>query len=418
MASGSSTIPIIPAAPPTTFPPLTKGYEFEFLVLWRFDANDNGKIEIELKTDWEVKDGYILLKRSRGEDGIVRARHVIRQLLHRGGIATYQVGPRSGPSVDHTENYKKWGVVGDASLDDTNQDEWNLRYDGLPFSLADIELVSPVLQAGDSQSDQEVGQVVGLLKSQLLLLTPSSTGHHFHIGQGDMLFDFPALQNIAIVLYSIDVWLKDLHPERRRDGSQCSIYCRSTRRSSQLARGMTASEAETRRVMIEKVPGSRPVPTPLSDAWTEVFKASSHKVISTLMMTPNRGAYSFNNVTDQAKPTIEFRQAAGTMNIDWILCWSTLLVRLVDWARQASDSDIRRLIVKAGTKEIYPNQFPIDSLLRGTLEIPDVADYIAKTNPDTRATPRLQGQEAKWRKCMEVECPAMGAGMLPRADWP
>lgn len=325
------------------FRPLTKGFEFEFLYLWRFDTDSNGNIEIPIEGKSAIQNGYVVIKRSaipisprELQDPITiefygarAAERAISDLLESNGIEINSNSPTYLPLVDPTHRnadntslpiYYRWTLSGDATVYPFKDSDSNVRYLGAPFYIADMELISPALLANSRKSDNEVAKVVSLVTSHLIYLVPRTTGCHIHIGQGPALFGIDHLRNIATVLYLVEVWFKDLHPAHRRRTDH--PYCPSIRKLSDLARGLTAEAANAyalggEAITVRTVVG--PDGRKPSDAWAEISAARVPTAISRLMhhhKNTDRGTYSFNYVADLSKPTIEFRQAAGTLNAE------------------------------------------------------------------------------------------------------
>lgn len=438
-SSLSSTDAAADAAASELFPPLTKGFELEFLALWRLDTNNDGKIEIPIQGCFKIVEGYVVvakdrlpLGRGRPTPSIIQAlgnqaaRRAVYDLLRTNGVEVYEPDdyfPRTN-YTDVENEYAKWKVKDDGSTLRLETTEWDSRVEGEPYNIFDIELISPVFQADDQANDAEMSRIVQLMKSKLLFFVPKTCGYHHHIGQGSTGFDIVHLRKIATVLYVIEAWFNGLHPEDR----QRNPYCRSVRKYSLLAEGSTAAEANADPQgspwLLRMIPGQalsrdyRTLTKP-ANAWKELDAALLPAVIAKLMHVWNRGAYNFSNITNISKPTIEFRQAAGTLNEEWIVHWSSTVVRLVDWARRASDEDIRQLLVESECKdncrEEFPGSdpFPLDAFLRNRLGLTAVADYVASTTAATRATPKAEGQQKLWRESIAAQCHALGDDMLP-----
>ncbi|KAK9415243.1 putative Amidoligase enzyme [Seiridium unicorne] len=428
------------------FPPLTIGFEFEFLIIWRFDSALEGPVEIPVAGDYAIMNGYVVVNRSslppvRGgrtvalskAQGERVARRAVYELLQANNVDIIDPNsPYNPPYVETHRNaantrrpeYLRWDIHDDGSVLNFGRGEWS--YDRAEigagtFYLLDVELVSPALRADAMDNDAEISRVLGLIKDNLMYFVPPSCGLHVHVGQGRTIFDTAHLSKIAAVFYAIDVWFKDLHPQHRLEDD---AFSPSTRRRSRLAEGETAAEANARATTWPAPPavdaafGNPPELTTPTKAWQELSQASNPAAVCRLMGSKVRGTYNFSNVANLNKPTIEFRQAAGSLNGDWAINWAKLLVGLVDWARQASTMDIYTFLMEAETREASPglNYYPLDKFVRRRLRLPDVADYIARTSPDTRATPKLTGTQAAWRE--SVVAPGLGPTMLPRPDWP
>lgn len=434
-----------------TLPPLTKGIEFEFAIVWRFDEALPGKLDFEIEGESEIHDGYVVVSRSKLNKspyptdtdpnfsdrmlGEWAARRAVYDLLKANGI---EVNPPNIAIIEdddaelyeadenhrnagntHNPKYLRWGVVEEQEVNDFSPREWNNRVRG-PYGTADVELTTPAL-TDNEESDAEIQKVIKLITDNLIFFTHWRCGLHHHVGVGKQGFPVAHLQKIAIVLYAVEIWFLELHPEDRIESFECKSL-RGGRACSNLSQGMTAEEAreqvQTTPMEYVKIRGpAREVPG-LYNAWLELIRADSNKTISGLLNF-RHVAYNFRD-THEPRGTIEFRQASGTLNAEWIMHWSKLVCGIVDWARKASQDDITDYLNKAVAREakLDRGKYDLDDLVRNTLKLPKTADYVKNTTPDSRATPRVTGQQAAWRAPLNGERNYIGPNMRPRENWP
>ncbi|ETS87862.1 hypothetical protein PFICI_01690 [Pestalotiopsis fici W106-1] len=429
-----------PPNPP--LPPITKGLEFEFALLWRFDSDDRGgKVEFPVEGNTGIHNGYIVVARDKLPeyesnwieylDGLKAARRGVYELLSKNGVDVhepdYEKEERDlvfpvDPSLRWSMNtvnprYHRWNVVPETMVDKFRLDQLDLK--GTPFHAVDVELTSPAMTNG-KEADDEIVRVVKLITDNLVYFVHEKCGFHVHVGQGPTMWAMEHLRKMAAVCYAMEIWFDDLHPEHRRTNDE---FCPSLFKKSRLSQGMKgelANDYARRGVtpLFVDFPSMGPNPkVTLQEAWKELNDAGTAQAIHNLLPWPC--AYNLTHVGGEAKGTVEFRQAAGTMNEVWAVHWSNLVCGLIDWARRATDDEVSELLlngelVQAGAKKTYT----VDDLIRKTLNLPEIADYIKGTTPDERATPRVTGQQAEWRKDENFEYDLIGPNMKPRANWP
>ncbi|ETS78572.1 hypothetical protein PFICI_10634 [Pestalotiopsis fici W106-1] len=440
--------------PPRVFPVLTKGIEFEFLVPWHFDVDEDGNGGTALAPDqrYRITDGYVIVARhtvatdssgaasmSTWNAAMTMVRVAIYDVLVANGVQVNVPGGFTIPAFDPTHpraaltrgaGFLRWNVNSDSSITtDLDAGDWVECVDPpqTEFDLADIELITPVLEANNAASDAEITNAIGILRAHFLCFTPTSSGLHVHVGQGSVLYEEEDLKRIAGVLFAIDVWFQRLHPNHRQN----SMYCVSTRRKSFLAHGYTAKQAHDMEYGLLGNPFNNPSITPgnpapdVIQAWKEIEAASDSRVVLKLLHTFSMSTYNFKGVLSPNKPTIEFRQAAGSLNAEWAVHWSNLAAGVVDWARRCDGNDsadeLRAFLSQASLKESSPNTqaFSLINMIRDRFRLPAVADYLERVpGPDHRATPRATGQQARWRENFRRRSGRRLGVMRPRTDWP
>ncbi|KAI6089446.1 putative amidoligase enzyme-domain-containing protein [Hypoxylon rubiginosum] len=84
----------------------------------------------------------------------------------------------------------------------------------------------------------------------------------------------------------------------------------------------------------------------------------------------SRGAYNFTAYSDRArqnadnKRTVEFRQAAGTMDGSWVVHWAKICVGIARFAEEATDAELWGLMYDCHRRDKKPGQYDaLDFLL-------------------------------------------------------
>ncbi|ORY58219.1 uncharacterized protein BCR38DRAFT_413612 [Pseudomassariella vexata] len=340
----------------------------------------------------------------------------IRRLLRSQGIDVLIPGStplsidptqRNAANTDNPEYYR-WTVKLDTTVD-LAEDEWVL---GRRLRVLNLEVVGPSMVANQASLD-EILRVLGILK-RLACLVPQSTGFHIHVGVGRARFDVVQLRQNAAVWLALDPLFTLFHTDIRQDNSQCE----RNRLQANVARGETAATANRNPNNDELVTGKwgeRPSeqPAPIRACVNELLACTDVRAVAWLMRCPNRGAVNFRfygpatnrnqmNMTGSpiSKPTIEMRQAAGTLNEDWVSAYIKVVVGTVDWARRQNPDAIRALATSmeelegAGRNKVadpitfhnlyrkYARRF-VEEYLGLKAEM----DYILGRTPEQRARP-------------------------------
>jgi hypothetical protein len=117
------------------------------------------------------------------------------------------------------------------------------------------------------------------------------------------------------------------------------------------------------------------------------------------------------------KPTIESRQAAGTLNEEWIIHWSNILVWTVDYARRAPWGFLLCELAPlfALREGGFPSAYTLDEFLRKQLHLAGAADYIQRTTPEQRSNPKASARQKAFRDKSALKR-QLGPGILPPTD--
>lgn len=125
----------------------------------------------------------------------------------------------------------------------------------------------------------------------------------------------------------------------------------------------------------------------------EIMNCQSVEAIAWLLRDPSRGAYNIRNylyhgIRRNSKPTIECRQAAGTLNEMWVVSWAILCSSIAQWALYAPESALYHFAQHCELAEVnHTEEEALDVFLRAALGLHDVATYIASSKAEQRATP-------------------------------
>ncbi|RYO97443.1 hypothetical protein DL765_011187 [Monosporascus sp. GIB2] len=233
------------------------------------------------------------------------------------------------------------------------------------YMWVDLEVKSPALWAADD-AFIEIFDAVQALQQTYWICTPPSTALQFHYGYGKDYIPFRNLRRIAALLYAADPLLVQLHPQHRRNNT----YSLSNRLYSILAHGLTEADDNRDSETPETKPESPGRRGEGSDPQQEAPGLS--KRMETLRGRP---AYDFGAYADsryrkeiprrrqQPKRTIEFRQAAGTMDPDEVVAHAKIAVRLCEWASTADLAEFWKLILDCEAGESMPSWFDVFDLL-------------------------------------------------------
>lgn len=435
---------------PERFAPLTKGFEFEFLLAYRWNEDENGNIEIPLPDDVPalIIDGCVVVSNKwyrdtmdgapddedtpsdRKEYAQLQCDILLYDLLRSKGIevndpraqsSSHVAWPAHDPShrnaaLTLNPKYYRWGIKRDHSLIWGWLQFWGT--DGA-YQLHDVELVSPVMLADSEESNHELRAVLRVVKENFVYFTPKSTGLHIHIGLGQEKFNTVHMRQIASLLFMVDRSMyTDLHPEWRRENY---MNHPSLRVDSNVALGMDSRDANTLGVLANDMwnvvnMSERDRPVDVMKGVETLLSANRAEAIRKLASTVNRGCYYFGNVPGPLG-TIECRQAAGTLNEEWALNWAKILTRTVDYARRSGEdhiwNDLCPLfdILEAGTLPALT----IDSFLRKVLQLEHEADYIQRTTPEQRSVPAPSEIQKMWRNNPGLAA-QVGLEMLPEIE--
>ncbi|KAF3014957.1 hypothetical protein E8E14_001885 [Neopestalotiopsis sp. 37M] len=395
------------------FPPITRGFEFEFMLPYRWDKMEGyDDIVVDKGKTYTIRDGCIILPRpqyhkSEHDPDYDAFNNRLPGSHHHPVLGPPTVEP-SHPSAKLAghPHYYRWNIKSDASMSQTWPGTW-FRERG-PYELLDVELISPPLLDNDPAADKQIEMVLEVIRNTFLYFTPHSCGFHVHIGQGNVLFDAESAKGVAAMCFCIEHLFNTLHVEHRRwdaHGNHPSI-----RYWSNAGAGMTAAEANKLEMKVDKWRDNyvdkafQRVPhVALKQGVEAILGTTSVEAVKRLMTAPERPVYNFDNLQTDTKPTVECRQCAGTLNTEWVLHWSHIMAAVVDLGRRANGTLfwpqlVRSLALVSEMGEIPDGAMTIDKFVRDVLKLPEAADYIASTTPHTRCYPLLSEKQKRMRE--------------------
>lgn len=303
--------------------------------------------------------------------------------------------------LDNHAKYQLWQARNDYSIDALpNGTQIRGEFGGATW--LGIEVTSPALY-NRPESFAEVRRAIELLhENYWVMVSPAVCGMHVHVGMGADHISLRRLRRLGALLFASDRLLAQLHPQHRLT----DMYCLGISLVSQVAQGQTNQEAletlrPTQRPVVEASPGLRTAiaanpgrdlfvpnferkirygaltgynykpgnpftieslpgahfnpPRPMAGAVREILSVTRPEALATLLegyeMPHQRLNYNFANYNDQrypdnpsAKRTIEFRQAAGTLNADEVILFAKVYLGLFEFASTTSSENLLSVI--------------------------------------------------------------------------
>ncbi|KAI1100272.1 hypothetical protein F4804DRAFT_344876 [Jackrogersella minutella] len=377
---------------------LSFGLEMEFYIFWC--KKNKGPASRPAGFESHPGGPLVIPDEDIDFDGITGPlQEAIRNLLKGAPIVTVtppdgwaSIGQKYDEDWEHLRQYTNWAVKIDISLLalPTDLAEMN-RGD---YGWCGVEVISPALWATNGAFNQ-VREVCEFLQRTFWTSTAPQAGLHVHVGNGNLWFSLTQLRQIAAFIYAADPILAQIHPEYRLTNS---TYCPSLRLYSNVSLGLknipsttagvdsiTAAPSPStyvqwargllrnisRAFWPEKNAGSRaeehypprPKPVPISDAVAEILQAPDREALADLMeVYRKRAAYSFNQLAWEVKRTIEFRQAASTVDPAEVVSQVRIAVRACEFAATADFEKFQKIIFDCSTAEDDPGWFDVYDL--------------------------------------------------------
>ncbi|OTB07799.1 hypothetical protein M426DRAFT_8398 [Hypoxylon sp. CI-4A] len=288
-------------------------------------------------------------------------------------------------------DYQTWMVV----IDDSIMPESSYK----PLSWAPLEVVSPAMYVSEG-AFREVQAVVNMIRDTFRTAVPPSCGLHVHVGMGAQLFPVETLKRLGALCWAADLLLGQMHPLARQRNDFClgvrywsvlaDIMKDSSDKTSKLHEDVNPNEGDThnKHEMVHVQP--RRLATEFNRTFArdmhateicEELEAGNNIFFSTNFDTPptlevgilegvrrisvckdwdsvanllsicGRGAYNFRNYSDFAryheectKNTVEFRQAAGSLDGLWVATYARIVAGIAQFARTADSDTFSRLV--------------------------------------------------------------------------
>ncbi|KAG9233733.1 putative amidoligase, partial [Amylocarpus encephaloides] len=185
-----------------------------------------------------------------------------------------------------------WTVKDDYSI----STPYNRDYVYIP-----VEITSPPFPFTQS-SLNELRQVVSALTSTVRVFTNSTYGFHVHVGDGYDTFPFTTVQQLMAILWSFEPQIQSLHPWTRWN----STYCSSLRYPINTWTGATDRGTNS-----------------VGDTYVSKYLDPIYKLVH---LDHLKGVFSRRNAYN-------FRQHEATLDVDCIINWVIVCVRLLETAR-------------------------------------------------------------------------------------
>lgn len=400
-----------PTAAYDTGTEMTFGVEIEYLQFFRvcfpWENPDSSQLS-------EKYPGIILISADEADPDLQALNKSVQTLRANGvDINNYNAGetrveaPSGAPSLTpYSENcnqsmYHRWTLRWDTSVDLVTGVDDHLRssgrLSGARTGVMPMELITPAMKLNE-ESLTEIDRVVNLVNATFAVHLNKTAGLHVHVGMGKTRFPPMALKNIASVLWIADSILSPLHPDHRQNNS----YCRRNRTDSRLANGMTATDAT-----VAGRSWTTCADMSLQEGFDEIRKCQTSEQVARLIRCrdpTDSSAYNFDHYipfveidpssddSTPSRPTIEFRQGAGSLNPAWICHMAYIYTKICEWAVKNYDSEYINcdLIVRCDSIEAGEAGYEelLDKFLRH-VSCENSAEYVKATNHDQRAGMKL-----------------------------
>ncbi|KAI9714931.1 MAG: hypothetical protein M1812_006244 [Candelaria pacifica] len=203
------------------------------------------------------------------------------------------------------------------------------------------ELASPVLPF-NTDSLNEITNVVNFLASKYPISTNESCGFHVHVGNSTNGFPLQTLKSFYTIAATYERQIQSIHPPHRLNNFFCTAI------SSLLPNMLTSAKAAI------------------------IAEASTVDDFVKLLTNPSGRytAYNLNGLVNGPYRTIEFRQHAGTTNVAAVTNWVQFVVGLIAWAHAAGPHDVLSLV-----QQVCDNPDMEFSDLLGSLQMEHLIEF-------------------------------------------
>ncbi|KAJ9132002.1 hypothetical protein NKR23_g11509 [Pleurostoma richardsiae] len=315
-----------------------------------------------------------------------------------------------------------WNFAADQCFPDPGFEAWNIGDDPTVnenngfrgYLWCPVEIRSPALWAS-SEAFAHINRVVDLLVRNFRIRVNESTGLHVHVGTGWNRMDDQTLRRLSALCWAADSVLSYIHPPCRNRND----WCASIREQSNLALGLTPDgmpdpkeewwknaqkdddshkpdiaeligmtlsppDGPFRREEV-RFPTSRPE-RPLNTVRNTIDglaclldSEDAREAALSLTKVPGwlyRFNYNFLNLSSvqDIQPTLEFREAQGSMDPLWVTIWARICSRMVEFALRAPGEVFRDVIMKLVAGEDRCDYDVVDFL--GDLSLHGEASYV------------------------------------------
>jgi hypothetical protein len=287
--------------------------------IWHDDCTPDNPMFTEYKRNWmaNAKSHIAAFLKSRGFDTMVT-----------GNWNTPLPGTMS---LKRQFDKKVWLIGEDHSITDG-------EYNG--YYLLGMELNSPPLRFNQS-SLRKVRKVLELLSKEYMILCDKTSSIHVHIGNSGKSFSFDTVKNFALLAYTFEPQLSQIHPQRYT-GGKCIPYSPPLRTGSTLVWRLCDLETENQLWEAGKSYSHE------TAALDMLYSTSDILELAVLFNGPGceRSACYLGNLyegwangRDQFKKTIEFRQHRSHFDGEEVAHWITVCAGLLRCAEEC-DTDL------------------------------------------------------------------------------
>lgn len=350
-------------------PRLTFGVELEFILFAKPESECT-----DVEAERAARPGIILIPDSADKTRS-RSKHylntVIEHLRDTGfdvnsvDSANNPIPPAGAGDTPETPNaanrqFHRWSVLREGVTLTTEEQRANPELDGLIG--VGMEVTTPAFR-DEAGSYAELARAVASLRHGFRARVSQTTGLHVHVGRGRAGFTDAEVRSIAGLLWVLDPVLGPLHGRARARNTMCA----RNRLCSNLAYGMSGAAANAAAGLAGEARAAadvcgmaalapRHARYGIVGGAREILACDDARAVARLMHTFHSGdgkgyeAYSFEAYAQEAyaqrerKGTIEFRQAAGSLDPRWVPIWARVCVRLCEYAaREMSASDLSRI---------------------------------------------------------------------------
>ncbi|KAI1872452.1 hypothetical protein JX265_005332 [Neoarthrinium moseri] len=379
-------------------PVMTFGVEMEVWVFYK--VVKPGENIDKMRKD-PANHGLILVK--EGDDEEKHWNQCVNDLIrwlqnigcHVNGADPQDLGYSTDVHAAAQAKYLRWTVDTEIALD--VYDEQQKEDDKEGIARAGLEIITPAFRHDDKNYD-EITRVIDSFKEHYRYVIDFQTAVHVHVGAGAQKMPDEWVCRMACLIWVLDPIMNNLHPVIRRHRDR---WCPRSRIWSNLAHGMTAAVAEDPDVRNVYQDYAAANPPTIENGLKELIKCTEATTSARLMLTNQAGAcaynfwsYIFADSRPHAPPTIEFRQAAGSMNTLWITAWAKICTRVCEYAAfEMDDDELARLALVCTSIEKEGPDSPrgqlmltqaTDAFLR-SMGLDTIATYVHDTTPDSRA---------------------------------
>ena len=289
-------------------------------------------IELEFVVAYQT--GQYFNVRPLDPNSAVRA-HII-QLLQEAGFSMNGLTPPF--------NYEFWTVSTDGSIDPAPVGPL-VQWEDFQFSA--IELISPkFFWSRSALAFQDLERVLQIIQKEFAPFTNRTCGMHIHVGNEEWAFPRSTLKKFAQVVTAFERQLAAIHPVHRVNNVHCRPPSSNFEGGNLVRNILWLQAAENTKTLINRM--------------------------SCCPYGADRGfAYNLRNlITNEAPPTIEFRQHEATLDVVTCAAWASLACGLVARCHELTPAGLRNLLITG----VSPHPPTLSELL-DALDLGELASY-------------------------------------------